>query len=197
VVSFKNSYLKQEVELMSEDLHIKRKLVLIGPSSVGKTSLIRKYVLDVFSDNYISTIGTKITRKKLLFNKPENNSKVDLMLLIWDIMGQSSDSLKPLSAFHGTKGAILVCDLTRRETLDNLSRLAKEILKITPNASLIFVGNKNDLTDQIEIEKSDLEELSKLYHSQFFLTSAKTGENVELVFVNVGKQMLRKQGLVV
>ena len=182
---------------MTEDLHIKRKLVLIGPPSVGKTSLIRKYVLDVFSDNYITTIGTKITRKRLQFNLPDNSSKVDLMMLIWDIMGQNSDSLRPLSAFHGSKGAIFVCDLTRKETIANLSKLTKELLKITPNISLIFVGNKIDLIDQIEIEKSELEEISKIFHSKVFLTSAKTGENVELVFEDLGRQMLKKQGILV
>ncbi len=180
---------------MSEDLHIKRKLVLIGTSSVGKTSLIRKYVLDVFSDNYITTIGTKITRKKLSFSKPNNQSKVELMLLIWDIMGQNSTTLRPLSAFHGSKGAILVCDVTRKETLDSLYMLTNEILKINPYISLIFVGNKIDLTDQIEIEKSDIEEISKHFHSEFFFTSAKTGQNVELIFKNLGKVMLRKQGI--
>jgi small GTP-binding protein len=182
---------------MAEDIHIKRKLVLLGDSSVGKTSLIRKFVLDVFSDDYITTIGTKITRKTLQYNTSDNNSTVELSLMIWDIMGQSSLELNPMSAFYGTKGAIIVCDLTRKETLSRLSSLSAELLKITPNIPLIFVGNKHDLLDQIQIADSSLKELTNQFHTDYFLTSAKSGENVELVFNFMGKLMLKKQGIMV
>lgn len=182
---------------MSNIIHIKRKLVLVGSHSVGKTSLVRKYVLDVFSDDYIPTIGTKVTRKKLEFEKPNDGSKIELVLMIWDVMGQDTDNFNPISAFHGTKGALLVCDLTREETIDNLTMLSKGLLKITPNIPLIFLGNKNDLKNQIVVKESDLDEISKSSFSSYFTTSAKSGENVELVFKELGKLMLKKQGIIV
>jgi GTPase SAR1 family protein len=91
---------------MSETIQIKRKIVIIGDPMVGKTSLIRKFVLDVFSDDYITTIGTKITRKKLDYPAAENDTKIELSLMIWDVMGQTSHKLAPESAFHGSRGGI-------------------------------------------------------------------------------------------
>ena len=182
---------------MVEDIHIKRKLVLVGDSGVGKTSLIRKFVLDVFSDNYISTIGTKVSRKKLFFSGSNNGSKVELTLMIWDIMGQSTNTLNPLSAFYGTKGAIFVCDLTRVETLKKLEYLCNELNKLIPNIPIVFVGNKVDLKNQMHVQKTDLEKLCKRFNTLCFFTSAKSGENVESTFKEIGKLMLKKQGIAI
>jgi small GTP-binding protein len=182
---------------MSEDIRIKRKVVLIGDPMVGKTSLIRKYVFDAFSDEYITTLGTKISRKNLDFSVPGNGRKIELTLMIWDIMGQKSTKLSPESAFYGTKGALITCDLTRRETLDKLSMYVNELKKIVFNIPLIFIGNKSDLSTNRQIKPEEIEKLSKKFNSHFYLTSAKSGENVEDVFADIGKIMLKKQGLVV
>jgi GTPase SAR1 family protein len=67
-------------------LTIKKKIVLLGDSAVGKTSLIRRYVFDQFEDSYIATIGTKVTRKELKIQRPHHS--VDLTFVIWDLIGR-------------------------------------------------------------------------------------------------------------
>ena len=180
---------------MVDGVHIKRKLVLVGAPAVGKTSLIRKYVLDEFSDDYICTIGTKITRKELHFKNRKNGSPIELIMLIWDVMGQNDRQLNPISAFNGSKGAILVCDLTRSETYDDLSVLSDELLQLIPDLPLLFVGNKNDLGDRAQITESDVKKISHSYKAPYFITSAKTGENVENIFLELGKSMLKQYGI--
>ena len=79
---------------MGERIRVKGKVCLLGDIAVGKTSLIRRFVLDQFDDKYISTVGTKVTKKKMDFEFPEANCSVEVTLLIWDIMGQALDVLK-------------------------------------------------------------------------------------------------------
>ena len=178
---------------MVDRIQIKRKIVLIGDPAVGKTSLIKKYVLDVFNDQYLTTLGTKITSKKLIFPDNANNREIELTLMIWDIMGQKEYKLIHETAYQGSKGAILVCDLTRKETLHNLTAWTTSLFNITQNIPLIFVANKNDLLDNIQYGDAEMLDVSTAYHAPFFMTSAKTGEQVEEAFKELGKMMIKLQ----
>src|SRR3990170_686092 len=84
---------------MSPDF-IKRKVLLLGDASVGKTSLIRRFVVDKFSDDYITTIGTKVTKRDLRLEL--GNRTVDLSLMIWDVLGQKGYKGIQESAFRGS-----------------------------------------------------------------------------------------------
>ena len=182
---------------MAKKIKIIRKIVLLGDPSVGKTSLVRKYVLDDFSDDYIATIGTKVTSKKMTYTNPEDKCEIELTLMIWDIMGQEEANAIPKNVYEGSKGAIMVCDLTRKETLYSLSRLTTRLIKASPNIQIIFAANKNDLTDQLQFGFADMSHLSDEFNSPHFLTSAKSGENVESAFHKLGKMMLKMQGVMV
>jgi len=83
---------------------------------------------------------------------------------------------------RGAAGAIIVCDLTRPETLPFLDYYAKEMLAVNDKASLLFVANKVDLEQECTVVESDLLDIIKPYSDQYFLTSAKTGQNVTQVF---------------
>ncbi|MCK5562290.1 MAG: GTP-binding protein, partial [Thermoplasmata archaeon] len=83
---------------MTEMMTLSKKILLLGDPAVGKTSLIRKFVYDIFDDNYISTLGAKVTRKSLYYNHPTQEIKIEMKLMIWDMMGQKEYGLIHQSA---------------------------------------------------------------------------------------------------
>jgi small GTP-binding protein len=162
---------------------MKLKICLLGDGAVGKTSLIRRFVEDVFRDEYLLTIGTKTSKKRLIIKKPEFQRDINVTLIIWDIMGQISfRKLLHPTYLKGARGAILVCDLTRKETLEHLDDWIDSLYvegKIVPS---VFVGNKADLEDEHAFGKAELESVASAYDSPFYITSAKTGNFVEEAF---------------
>src|SRR6058998_257115 len=104
-----------------ESRRMKIKVCLVGEAAVGKTSLIRRFVLDDFDDKYIQTLGTKVSKKELSLPGPAGDGKLKVDMTIWDIMGQKGfRELLKEAYFYGAKGIFAVCDVTRRVTLDDL-----------------------------------------------------------------------------
>jgi len=143
------------------------KVCVIGDKGVGKTSLIRRFVFDTFEDDPEETLESKAFRKKC-----ENST-----LIIWDV---SVYERNIRSILAGAKGIIVVGDITRRETYDTMGKIA-EFLN-GHKGKLIFVANKSDLKYQAQFWKDELNELSNFFDTPYFLTSAKTGENVNNAF---------------
>lgn len=172
---------------------LKSKVCLVGESSVGKTSLIRKFVLNSFEDKYISTIGTKVCKKPLTFELGAVSVYIDMM--IWDIMGQSSfRTLLQDSYFHGASGIIAVCDATRRDTLTALDGWVDSVKQIAGDVPLVILANKSDLTSHIQITENDLELKSKRHKTpSWYFTSAKTGANVAEAFQAIGAAIVQRQ----
>jgi small GTP-binding protein len=167
---------------------ISKKICLIGDYGVGKTSLIRYFVDRQFSDQYLSTVGVKISKKRLTWPDQAN----ELQMMIWDIEGSTAFKKIASSYFQGAAGAILVGDVTRSDTLDNLAEHAQAFLKVNPKGWLIVALNKSDL-----VERSRLIELSNIYAlagiSQLlgtYATSAKEGTSVEQAFNRLGETLV-------
>ncbi|HXZ23971.1 MAG TPA: Rab family GTPase [Methanomassiliicoccales archaeon] len=165
-----------------ERKRIIRKVCLLGDGGVGKTSLVRRYVEDIFNDKYIVSFGTKVSKKVL------NIDDIELTLMIWDVLGQKSDDSLHAAYYKGANGAMLVADLTRRETLEHLTKWRSDFLSVEKNAKTIIVGNKADL--EMAVTPSDLAALSKALGSPLQRTSAKTGEGVERAFEQLGQKLL-------
>jgi small GTP-binding protein len=173
---------------MSSKSEVIKKICLIGSGEVGKTSLIKRYILDIFDDKYLKTLGTKVSKKELNLDYPEKDLKLHLTLLIWDIMGQATfRSLLQESYFFGAAGALAVCDSTRVNTLDTLQEWVKSLHKVVGEKPIIVLANKSDLEEQREISPKMLEEVAAKYNSIYLYTSARTGENVEKAFLELGK----------
>jgi small GTP-binding protein len=156
-----------------------RKVCLLGDGGVGKTSLVRRYVEDVFSDSYIISFGTKVSKKVI------DLGEVELTLMIWDILGQKSDDALHAAYYRGANGALLVGDQTRPETMEHLVKWREDFLKASPGAVIVAAANKSDLESAILAE--DLQKISTSLGTEFIPTSAKTGAGVEQLFMTLGK----------
>ncbi len=156
----------------------KWKIVMVGEFAVGKTSLVRRFVSDEFSDSYLTTIGVKVTKKEVLI---KNNITADLLL--WDIAG--SDKFTKISPEYikGASAGIIVSDLTRKNTIDTVSAHVELLKSINPHMIICGALNKSDLIenphDYIKIHESSF---SRSDVDFVLETSAKTGLNVESLF---------------
>jgi small GTP-binding protein len=164
-----------------------KKICIIGEFGVGKTSLVSRYVRSLFSEKYHTTIGVKIDKKQVHLD----NSQVNLVL--WDLAGESPvRTLKP-SQILGASGFLLVADGTRLETLDVAITLQQRVTDILGPVPFIFVLNKADLMDEWTLNSDILEEL----HQKGWdvrRSSAKTGQGVEEMFVDLARRMIHNNG---
>ncbi len=169
-----------------------KKVALIGDSAVGKTSLIRRYVIDVFDDKYIATVGAKVSKRDLEYKLSDKT--VYLTLMLWDILGQKDYKKMRTQGLTGAHGVMLVTDLSRPETVESVKEFwMPEIREIVPNAPVLFVGNKADLVKDGAPTVRLLKEISRRTEMPIVLSSAKTGENVSATFRRIGELMLASE----
>lgn len=173
---------------------VQKKIILLGDGAVGKTSLIKRFVVDKFDDSYIATIGTKITAKKLEI--PLDKEVIYLKLQIWDILGQKGYTKLHHSSFRGTNGVFLVADVTRRATLNSISTYwIPKVQYLVGNVPFVILANKSDLLEYGEIKVPELREFAAKYNAPYFFTSAKNGENVRRAFYALGIYVLELKGV--
>ncbi len=166
---------------------ITKKICLIGDFNVGKTSLIRRFVEDKFSDQYLSTVGVKVSRKSVNI---KTDSQIDqINLLVWDLEGNTKFKSITPSYLKGASAAIIVGDLTRSDTLNNLNNHINLFSEVNPQTIIAISLNKADLVAQEKLDK-----LSQAYSSfdceqviAAYLTSAKTGQDVTNMFDKIAQ----------
>ena len=155
---------------------IQKKVCLLGDFAVGKTSLVRRYVEGRFDDKYLSTIGVKISRKTV------QRGADSLTLLLWDLAGGDDFRQVGTSYLRGAAGALLVCDLTRADTLPVILKYLEQLRALSPQAAMVLVGNKVDLTAERGLTEQAIQAVTTSHQIPYLLTSAKTGSNVEEAF---------------
>ncbi len=175
---------------------LKAKICLIGEAAVGKTSLIRRYVEDSFDDRYISTLGSKVSLKKLwLTSRSDPSRNIEVQLSIWDLIGERSylDTLHQ-EYLKGAQGIIAVCDVTRYSTFEALDEWISAAFKVAGAVPLAIVVNKVDLKGEIMCLYDEHEPQEKAEpHGGFALwASAKTGENVNPIFGQMSLAVVRR-----
>lgn len=159
---------------------VSKKIILVGNFGVGKTSLVKQFVYQKFSDEYLTTLGVRIDKKLVKVDNSEIN------LIIWDIAGETSRSKVPNSYYLGSHGVIYVVDLSRPATYQNLDEEITYLQKTLPKAPIILVGNKKDLISEDELQKINDSLVKKIDVA----ASAKTGENVEELFSLLATQII-------
>jgi len=182
---------------MPELQRIKTKVCLVGEAAVGKTSLIRRFVQDEFDDRYITTLGAKVSKREIVFPiSPRHEIQMDIT--VWDIMGEKGfrDLLKE-AFFHGAKGVLAVADFTRYSTLKELDDWIQGVFKVVGPIPVVYAINKVDLRDEVMILYGDKEiaEAARTFDAPYFYASAKTGENVEVLFRKIGSMVLQREGI--
>jgi small GTP-binding protein len=178
--------------LMSQEAEVIKKICLIGTGEVGKTSLIKRFILDIFDDKYLKTLGTKVSKKELDIKHPQKDLNMHLTLLIWDIMGQATfRTLLQDSYYFGAAGALAVCDSTRSSTLESLEEWIQSLYRVVGEKPIIILANKCDLEEKREIDEEMLKEMASKYNTSFLFTSARSGENVEQAFIDLGKLIIK------
>ncbi|HDQ73134.1 MAG TPA: GTP-binding protein [Chloroflexi bacterium] len=169
---------------------LQKKVCLLGDFAVGKTSLVRRFVYDLFDDKYISTIGVRVSRKTLVV--PHRLGITELTMMLWDLAGNEEFSQIRLSYLRGVSGAVLVCDLTREETFESLHTYIQLVRDTTPDAHLVLAVNKSDLADERQITREQVEVTAEALDIPYYLTSAKSGSNVEEAFRHLGQFLVRR-----
>ncbi len=159
---------------------VSKKIVLLGNEGVGKTSLVKRYVHSIFNDEYLTTIGIKISKKVV------EVGDVQVNLMLWDIAGNMMSKTLYNNYLRGAHGVFLVCDAMRPETYESVMKEREVILsKDFQGTETAVIINKSDLiTEDPSTYLADYE--------YDFLTSAKIGNNVEQAFLQMATNILSK-----
>lgn len=165
---------------MDEDYDIIFKIIIIGDTSVGKTGLLNRYLHNDFSDNTKATVGVDFGAKKLVYN----DCKIKLQ--IWDTAGQERYRSITNAYYKGAKGAIIVYDISKRSSFENVERWISEIKSLgDPNLLLLLIGNKSDLEEKREVSLDEGKQKAINLGIAFMETSAKNSTNVVKAFEEI------------
>nr|WP_294509447.1 Rab family GTPase [uncultured Rhodopila sp.] len=163
---------------------LQKKICMLGAFSVGKTSLIRRYVSSVFSDTYLTTVGVKIDKKTVDLDGRTMN------LILWDLAGEDDVNALRLSYLRGAAAYVLVADGTRPATLDVALSLRGRVEADYGPLPFVLLLNKNDLPEQWTITEGDMDGL-RAAGWWVRSSSARSGEGVEDAFMDLAIRTLR------
>ena len=161
------------------------KLILIGDSYVGKSNILLKYLKNQFNENSKTTIGVEFGTKNIIIN----NKRIKIQ--IWDKSGQERYRSITSAYYKGAKGALIIYDITRKNTFDNIDKWITDLkLNRDKNICIIILGNKSDLIDKREINKNDGIKKAEMYKIAFLETSALNGDNISKAFDELIEQIV-------
>jgi Ras-related protein Rab-1A len=164
------------------------KLVLIGDSAVGKSSLLLRFADDSFTDSYISTIGVDFRFRTLKLG-----DKL-VKLQIWDTAGQERFRTITSAYYRGADGIITVYDVSNQESFEHVQDWLQEVNRYaSPGTVKLLIGNKSDRSDRV-VTTEQGEAFASNLDMPFLETSAKTSENVEAAFLAMASELIKSKG---
>lgn len=172
---------------MAREYDYSFKLLIIGDSGVGKSSLLLRFADNTFNSNYITTIGVDFRIRTLCINGDR------VKLQIWDTAGQERFRTITSTYYRGAHGVIVVYDVSSRESFSNVQRWLKEIDQNCDGVNRILVGNKDDFSEDQDRKLVSTEEARRFALQagiELFETSAKDDKNVQEMFSAITNQVL-------
>ena len=165
---------------------INLKILLIGDSSVGKSSILLKYIEDKFSENYVSTIGIEYKIKTLIINGKK------VLLRIWDTSGQERYRSITQNFYRNANGILFIFDITNRESFENIKNWIIDSDSADNEVIKVLVGNKIDIDENRKIDNDIVKKYAEKKGMKYFETSAKEGINIDIVFRKIAELILSK-----
>ena len=179
------------ISIEEEYYDLKIRLMLIGDSNVGKTSIIKRYCNNQFSPSYISTVGIDFETKYLRLNGKIIN------LQIWDTAGQERYKVLAKNYYKNSDGFIIVYDITDKKSFNNVANWITQIKdSASENVKCVLLGNKCDLEGLRQVDINQGKDLANNYHLKFYETSAQKGNNIQKVFTDLVKGFLNDDNFV-
>lgn len=167
------------------------KVIAVGDSRVGKTSIINRFVHDEFPYTVICNLGVDFDTRILQVDG------IPIKIQIWDTAGQERYNAVRASYYRGSKGILLVYDITQRSTYEHIDRWLKEIREHeynhTEDAVIILVGNKTDLEQSRAVSTEEAQTFAEANNLLFIETSALSGSNIEAAYLNVLNEILQNE----
>jgi small GTP-binding protein len=163
---------------------VSKKICMIGDFSVGKTSLTSRFVKNIFSEKYFSTVGVKVDAKELQLD----NHKI-LKLMVWDVAGKDAFTTLDDNYLRGSSGYLLVADGTRPQTITTAIKLQEHMQSMFGDIPFCMLLNKSDLKSDWQVSAAEIDSVCKKGWS-YFETSAKTGDGVEKAFITLGQKLV-------
>ena len=157
---------------------MRKKVVIVGHFGVGKTSLTKQFVSNIFSEKYLTTIGVNIEKKVV------DTTKGTVSLILWDIAGEEDLDTIKTSYLKGANAFILVTDLTREITYSKIDNDINYMQGIVGNIPHLVIGNKSDLLSEDQVNT-----LKNKFNLDY-VSSAKSGKNVNAFFADIAEQLV-------
>ena len=165
------------------------KIILIGNSGVGKSSILQRYIQKVFDENYSCTIGVDFFMKSL------NIGEKSIKLQLWDTAGTEKFRSITTGYYRGANAAFVVFDLTSKKSFNALNEWIQNYYKYSnPDSekNVVLIGNKSDLIEEREITEEEINNFVKDNNIKYFETSAKDGKNVDECFYYISEKLMKQ-----